>query len=242
VAIVYSTSEIHPRDRLAYWVEVVTKTYVRHKFGTSAGRSFTGMLRAGTVGALGVATMDCGMSDVVRTARDIACDGSDDLIVCLQLAGRAIWDQSGRQAVCDKGGFVFMDTGRPFSVHAPASTRAVTLAIPRRALEARLGPVAPLTARTMEPGGPVAGLISGFLTMLPACIDALDAGAARKLAEQTLDLLALAVSDETHRRVPALSSTRSIALLRLKSAIEARLCDAELKSAQAAEAAGIGVR
>ena len=60
------------------------------------------------------------------------------------------------------------------------------------------------------------------------------------MAEQALDLIALALTagDGT----PMLSSPRAAALLRLKTVIEGRLSDPNLKPAEAAAAAGISVR
>lgn len=78
--------------------------------------------------------------------------------------------------------------------------------------------------------------------MLPDHIETFDTITASKIAEQTLDLVALAYSFETAKHVVALSSPRAIALLRLKAAIKTNLCDPDLKPASAAAAAGLSVR
>ena len=44
---VYSTLDIHPRERLSYWLDVATKAFVRHEFHSSTGPSFAGTLRRG---------------------------------------------------------------------------------------------------------------------------------------------------------------------------------------------------
>ncbi len=77
--------------------------------------------------------------------------------------------------------------------------------------------------------------------MLPDRMDALDGSAATRIAEQALDLLALAFSTEGAGRL-TLSSPRAVALTLLKAAIEARLHEQDLKPAGAAAAAGISVR
>ena len=76
--------------------------------------------------------------------------------------------------------------------------------------------------------------------MLAARTDALEEPVQARLAEQALDLIALALtaSDGT----PKLSSPRATALLRLKMVVNARLSDPNLKPADAAAAAGISVR
>jgi AraC-like DNA-binding protein len=109
-------------------------------------------------------------------------------------------------------------------------------------MEARMGNAAACASRTLDSRGSVSGLAFGFLTMLPDRIDALDASAASKIAEQALDLVTLALATETQAGGITLSSRRDIALLMLKGAIEARLHDPSLKPAVAAAAAGISVR
>jgi AraC-like DNA-binding protein len=242
MAIVHSTTAVHPRDRLSYWIEVITKTYARHSFRTSAGASFKGGLEAGLLADLGVATIDCDPRELTRSASDIARDDREEFLVYLQTAGTTIWDQDGRQAVCTEGSFVLVDKRRPSLLIAPSRTRAVVLAIPRAALAARLGHAAELTARTMGPCKALTRLAAGFLGMLPGCVDRLDGPAASQLAEHTLDLLALAFSHETQTGVVALSSSRATALVRLKAAIDARHTDSDLTPSTAAAAAGMSVR
>ena len=217
---VYSTLDIHPRERLSYWLDVATKVFVRHEFQSSTGPSFAGTLRGGSLASLGVATVECDPCEVGRTALDIARDNSDDLLVSVQLAGKMILDQDGRQAVNEQGSFVLLDTGRPYTQVFQTRTRTMVLKIPREALEARLGSVGPLTARTMEAANPIAGLAWGFLSMLPGRLDTLDGPVGVTIAEQALDLVALAFSSETQQSGSTLSSSRATTLLRLKSVIE----------------------
>lgn len=87
----------------------------------------------------------------------------------------------------------------------------IAVSVPRREIEARTGPGAPLVARTLNADNPVAALAFGFLTLLPDRIDTLDGAPAGKIAEQALDLVALAYSAETQSGV-TLSSPRAAAL------------------------------
>jgi AraC-like DNA-binding protein len=97
-------------------------------------------------------------------------------------------------------------------------------------------------SRTIGSQNAVAGLTFGFLSMLPERIDTLDANAAPKIAEQALDLVALALSAEAQSNGVNLSYPRAAALTMLKAAIESRLHDPNLKPVSAAAAAGISVR
>ena len=239
---VYSTLDIHPRERLSYWLDVATKAFVRHEFHSSTGPSFEGALRAGSLAGLGVATVECDPCEVGRTALDIARDDSNELLLSLQFAGKMILVQDGREAVNDRGSFVLLDTRRPYTQIFQTRTKAMVLKIPREALEARLGRVAPLTAHTMEAENPITGLASGFLSMLPKRLDTLDGPVGVTIAEQALDLVALAFSTETQQSGSSLSSSRATTLLRLKSVIESRLHEPDLRPAAVSAETGISVR
>jgi AraC-like DNA-binding protein len=242
MATVYSTNEVHPRDRISYWVEIATKGFVRHEFRSSIGSAFQGSVRVGELGALGVATFVCDAAEVRRSDRDAVRGESDDLLLCLQLSGRSSFGQDGRQAMNDAGNFLLLDTRRPFSISLEAKTSSICFKIPREMLEARLGSVSAMTARSISSQGPIAALTSGFLAMLPAHVDTLDSQSVQKISEQALDLIALAFSKENDQNGAALSSARATALLRLKSAVDAGLCDPELRPATVAATAGVSVR
>ncbi|KAB2939486.1 MAG: helix-turn-helix domain-containing protein [Hyphomicrobium sp.] len=79
--------------------------------------------------------------------------------------------------------------------------------------------------------------------MLPSYVAMLQPAEAERIGEQLLDLVALALAAQGRREEsPALSAARAVALLQLRSAIEARLDDPSLDPETAAAAAGISVR
>jgi AraC family transcriptional regulator, positive regulator of tynA and feaB len=239
MAFVFSTEEVHPRERLSYWRDVMS--VVPHEFASEAGPGFLGTVRSEMMGSVMLSDFRCDPCEVSRTSRNIAASDCDDYLLCCQMEGRAVVSQGDKQAVAETGGFVLIDPRRPFSVRYEGQTRSVSLQIPRPALESRLGVVAALSAHTMQAHSPLAELASGFLTMLPSRVDAIDDAVCAGLATQVLDLLALAFAAELDRS-PALSSPRATTLLRLKSSIEARLCEPDLRPAAVAAAVGISVR
>jgi AraC-like DNA-binding protein len=240
MAVVYSTSDVHPRDGLAYWVEVVTKGFARLAVTPNAGSPFRASVRTGLLGALSVSVYDCDRHICERCAPDIARAADDDVFLCLQQAGTSLHIQDERIAVMGPGTLCLVDPRRPFTGHT-GDGKVITVKLPRQALEARTGNVASLACRIVDGRKPVAGLALGFLSMLPERIEALDAAAAEKVAQLTIDLVMLSFAAESEARV-ALSSRRAVTLTFLKAAIEARLPDPELKPAAAAAAVGISVR
>ena len=240
MAIVFSTNDVHPRDSMAYWIDVVTRGFVKLEVKTAG--TFNGTVTAGSIGSLVISTYDCDAHGVSRSGQEISRADSDDYFICLQQTGRSTHIQGDREAVTEAGTFFLLDPRRPFWGRMETAGKIVTIRVPRQELEARTGPTGALISRTLDARNPIAGLAFGFLSMLPERVDTIDASVAAKVVEQALDLVALAFAAEAQSNGATLSAPRAAALTMLKAAIEARLHDPNLKPAMAAAAAGISVR
>jgi len=242
MAMVYSTEDVHPRDAVSYWVEVVTRSFVKYALTLRDKAPFRASVRTCPLAGLTVYDYQCDPHGVGCSATDISESDNDDVFVFLQLSGRTTASQDDRQAVIERGGILFIDPQRPFAGRYGEGGRLLSVRMPRQDLQARTGNAAALSCRALDGSGPVAGLAFGFLTMLSDRLDGLDDTAAAKIADQGLDLVALAFAKEFKTNGVTLSSPRAMALMVLKGAIESRLHDPELKPAVAAAAAGISVR
>jgi AraC-like DNA-binding protein len=225
------------RDRIPYWVDVATKAYFGHGFSAPA-ESFAGSLHAGHLDNILLSRCACGPCDVTRTRREIAGDDIDDMILAVRLSGRSTFSQNGRDEIIDPGTLFVQDAGRPLRLNFLMHTTSICVSIPRDVWQARIGSAA--ITGNVSTKRPVAALAAEFITMLAARADALEAPVRARLAEQALDLIALALNDGDG--TSRLSSPRASALLRLKAVIDARLSDPTLKPADVAAAVGISVR
>jgi AraC family transcriptional regulator, positive regulator of tynA and feaB len=239
MAFFFSTQDVRPGERLTYWRDIMG--LVPHDFTSSAGESFVGSVRSEMLDDILVSRFECDPCEVHRSAANIGQSDCDDFLLCAQLSGRSVFSQSDRQAVTQGGSFVLVDPRRPYTVTYEGTTTSVSLKLPRRSFEERLGTASMLSVHAMDVCRPLSGLASGFLAMLPSRIELMGNAAATQLAEQTLDLIALAMSAETENS-PTLSSHSGMALFRLKAVIEARLSDPALTAAALAGAAGMSVR
>ena len=242
MTITYSTRLFHPRDRLSYWIEVAKKSFFEHTFRATSRKAFHGELSAGHVGSLMLARCNLDPGKATRSARDQARDDIDDIFLAIRLTGTSIVGQGARDAPHAAGEMVLLDTRQPGETLYRTPTSSVFASIPRAGLEARLGSLAPLTARPLASERPVAGLAVGFLSMLAERAGSFDEVSGSAVANQALDLVALAYSTELGLSRITLSSARATSLLRLKSVIENRLRDPDLRPAAAAAEAGISVR
>ena len=239
---VFTTGKVHPRDRLTYWRDEASKAFVVHDFSSSVGRSFRGVIRAGSLDFLSLSLFESDAAAIKRTQRCLRQDADDDLLVCMQTAGGMTVHQDGRDAALAGSDMVLIDPRRPFSLSIGTGHGSLVVKVPREELQSRFGDVTSLTARGISGRQPAAALASGFLAMLPEQIDTLNGLTAAKIARQTLDLVALAFAANASIGHVTLSSRREAALLCLKATIEGALYDHMLKPAAAAAAAGISVR
>jgi AraC-like DNA-binding protein len=241
--VVLTLSDVHPRDRLAYWYDVACKVFGRHECHVDKLSAFNASIHQAPLGELSVIELDStGLRSTAVTKHTIANQEDDVFILGLQLEGSATLIQDGREANVTPGDFVLLDAQRPFTSHYSPQWRRLFIKIPHRSLNARLAASSELTARPVRSSTGVGGLTSGFIRMIPDRIGVLQPAAKTQIAEHLLDLAALALASETTKDKPALSSGRAIALLQLRMAIESRLSDPTLDPSSAASAAGISVR
>jgi AraC family transcriptional regulator, positive regulator of tynA and feaB len=238
----YSTLDIHPRDRIAYWIDVACKELPRHEFRSRVGPAYEGSIKFGVLGDMSVAVVECDPCETKRRPRDLVDCRNDDFLLVLHYSGRILALQDGREALMQRDNFVLVDPARPIETVQVVKGKLAFFSIPRKGLEARMGSVGSLAFQAISKQRPLAGLAAGFLSMLPARVGVLTGSEASLVAEQALDLIALALSSEASKCGVTLSAPRAASLLRLKSVIERRLRDPELKPSTVAREAGIGVR
>jgi AraC-like DNA-binding protein len=241
---ILAMSDTHPRDRLAYWYDVACKVFVKHECRVERNPAFDASIHRGALGKLNVIEVESrGLNYAAVTARDIANDEDGVFLLGLQLEGRATVIQDGREAALHPGDLALLDAQRSYTSHYSSKWRRLFVKIPHRALKARLAPTSQLTARAVRRESGVGGILSDYLRLLPPRIGALQPIERERIGEQLLDLIALALGDQRGtNETPSLSSARAVALLQLRTVIEARLHDPSLDPETAAAAAGISVR
>lgn len=240
--VAFTTRDVHVRDRLSYWCEVAKKAYVDHEFSTSVGRAFEGIIRTSKLDVIEFASFACSECTADRTARNLKSYDDDDLLITLQLRGRAVLRQDGRDAVVQPDDVFLVDPRRPFSISVGAGNDVVIAKVARSELQARLGDILPLAARPLARNRTETVLARQFLLMLAERSQFLADAAASKVAAQALDLIGIAFEAQMADVRALQSSTRATTLLRLKASIESRLHDPDLKPRLAAASIGISVR
>lgn len=234
---IFSTDDVHPRDRFDYWHRIACKTIVEHDCRPECRTNFNATLQGGSLGDLGLLLFENSPMEVSKNRA-----AADELFVCRQMAGRLAVEQSGREAVLDPGDITLLDPLLPYTAKFFPDSTLLVLKLPRRLLETRLGKTRQMIACRIQPAASETVLASTFLAMLPSHAGKLGAAAEEMIGEQALDLIAIALAKVMHSERPRVSSARSLALLNIHAAIEARLADPALDAKTVAAAAGVSVR
>lgn len=239
--MIYSTQDVHPRERLSYWREVATRGYVEHDSRPRDRANFKGKVRITSLPGIGLAAFEAEAHGVHRSERNANHEDTGDLLISALSSGVVSITQDGRQSVLNGPSLYLVDPIRPFDLVLRERCTHVIAKVPRALIEARVGHTADLTGRGFAVSEGVGTLAIGLLQMLAKEAGALDDMTGLKVAEQLLDLSALAFAKEREGG-PALSSPRAVALLRLKATIERLMIEHTLKPDRIAAETGISVR
>jgi AraC family transcriptional regulator, positive regulator of tynA and feaB len=243
VKTVFSTADVHQRDAFDYWHEILCKKVVRHDCTPERRQTFRAELQSTSLADIDLVYYESSpmLNDV--TVRHVGDANADQLLVRRQIAGMFVVEQDGREAVLEAGDITLLDPRRPMRGKYLSGSRQLVLMVPRRQLEARIGDVRQAIARSIKPSQAEHGLTSVYLAMLPTYTDELSDAAVDVVRDQTVDLIALSLAKAMDGGKPRrLSSARSLVLVNVRAAIEARLTDPALDPETVAAAAGVSVR
>jgi AraC-like DNA-binding protein len=238
----FSSKDVHPRERFDYWHEVARKNIVDHDGQPDDRRRFEAEVEAGVLADVGFIRCTISPLTISRTANHIARERTGDLLLCRAIAGTAAFEQEGRDVVLGAGDLTLLDPMRPYSGASASGVDLLVLKLPRRDLEARLGNVRRMTARAMKPVDPETSLTSSLLAMLPPHVGRMSHVAEEVLRHQMIDLIAVSLAKTVQSGTPRISSARGLVLLRVRAAIETGLSDPALDGEAVAAAAGVSVR
>lgn len=238
----FSTTDVHPRDRFDYWHDVACKTVVDHDSVPECRQSFQAELQSGVLADIHLVLFENSPMTVSHTGRHIARTDTDRLFVCRQVAGGLALEQDSREVVLEPGDITLLDPRLPYAAKFSMGSRLLVIKAPRRLIEARVGTTREMIARPLKPLEAEHGLTSAFLAMLATHAGGLGRLGEEIVKEQALDLIAVSLAKLVETRAPRVSCARSLVLMKVRAAIEARLTDPALDARTVAAAAGVSVR
>jgi AraC-like DNA-binding protein len=237
---IFSTLGVRQKDRFDSWHATARQHVIDHDARPDCRLTFEAKLCSAALDGLNLVSFESSSMTVSHTSRH-AGQAADELFVCRQVAGTLLLEQGYPEITLRPGDMALLDPRLPYSGRFSSGSSLLVVKVPRRRLEARVGRTGSLIARFMRAEYGENGLLSDFLALLPSHAERLDLTAAM-VAEQALDLLAVALAKASGLPGPQISSARRLVLIRLRSAIEANLTDPALSAAAVAAAVGVSLR
>lgn len=225
-----STSSVRPSDKLAYWADLVCRSYVQLDCEPGPGQELIeGEIRAGALASLRLSRVTASAQTVTRTPARIAGASEDFFLVSIQAAGTGTVLQDGRAARLSPGDFALYDSTRPYQLVFGADFQQYVLMLPGPLLRAQLGGAQRLTAQTVAGQKGAGHLMIGMIRSLWASLDELEPASAAAVAESVEHILLAGL-----RTLPVAGAPAGVSHLtayhreQIKDCIRRRLRDPQL--------------
>ncbi|MGO4003376.1 helix-turn-helix domain-containing protein [Pseudomonas fluorescens] len=241
MSTLFDTDCINPSERPDFWQDVVCNTFVRLDCSLTTPGNFQGRLEACEFGDISLVDIRASGQRVTRHRDSISHSDDEFFLVSLASRGRAQVAQEGREAALNEGDFTIYDTRQPYVLHFDGAFQQTVVQIPRKILSCRLSNIEYLTAMAMSRNNPLEKLVFEYFSGLMSLDSRLTPTQKSRLADQGLDLLAMALSERGKGQVPN-SSRRTALLFRIKDYIQQNLGDNEFCLAQVSQFFGISAR
>jgi AraC-like DNA-binding protein len=195
-----------------------------------------GGLRGGSLGSLRTSEVNSGSVEVHRTRLGIRRSDPGEVKICMQVRGRTMLVQHGREALLTVGDFVLYDTSEPFSMRFDRHFTLFYLAVPRDRLKLPSN-LATLTAVPIRADGGVGSLVSPLLARLWQEMSTAAPATTPIFEDAVLDLICAALGGHGSPAAPGAAILASA-----KSFINTHLGDPRLDTTMVAGAHHISVR
>ncbi|MDK7870242.1 helix-turn-helix domain-containing protein [Micrococcus luteus] len=183
-------------DDHAEWKELISRSFVPlESEPLRPSRSFSGRLDVSEFGGIGLTTLAAAPHAVHRTERLAAAGGGGMFKVSLQLSGRGLLLQDGREVLLEPGRLAIYDTSQPYTLSFDRDFTSHVLMFPHAALGIAPGQAAQVTATALDEGHRLGPAVSAFLTQAADAMPVLDPAIGGRLAHNVVDLVGTLVAD-----------------------------------------------
>jgi AraC-like DNA-binding protein len=237
---IFSTDDVDPRNRFDCWHEVICRHVIPHASVPDCPTTFAASVETAVLADLSLVYFDTGSMTCTHEKRHIDAL-ADELILVRQMKGSMQLEQSGRTVSLAQGEMTLVDPRSVYVARLTADSGLLVAKYPRRQLIERVGRIERFVARKLSTAMGETGLLSAYLSILPAHTEALDASA-NQVSDQLLDLIAVGLWKAGGDRVPHLSSPRAVLGTQLRAAIEKSITDHTATAESVARVVGISLR
>ncbi len=241
MTLLLNTGAVPPRERLAYWTDMICNTYVQLECDAIRSDRFAGSINSQSMPGLELSVVASVAQKVLRTPRQIAQANEDYFLVSIQTQGKGVLRQDGRDALLSPGDFALYDSTRAYELHFEGDFQQIVLKLPGEQLRSAVRDTEKLTATTVSGRAGAGHLMIGMIKTLWDDIDALEPASAVAVAGGVLNILVAGLQTLPASKRRGVSSLTSYHLTRIKGEIDSRLRNPTLLVGDVACDLGISV-
>jgi AraC-like DNA-binding protein len=240
----FSTDTVAARERHAFWKEAIFDAIANVDITCRDEEAFHGCVRWCGVdldgGKPATLVRAAAMPQIAsRGARQLALQRDAFLGVTFQKKGMATIEQAGRTSVLAPGDINLVDATHRYKMTFEDPFEHLVLMIPSERLAPLLPSGGQWRGRVLRGASPLGSVLNAHMDAVAAALGRLDAPSRSALIERTIDLIALAFTDEITRLAGNVGTARRALVLRAMQFVESHLADPALSAARIAAALGI---
>lgn len=217
--VLFSTDAVPARERVAFWGDLVQRSFGRLRSQTWGDERFRGEIRGHALGPLRLSRLEAAAHRVERTSGAAGASDPGDLKMVVQRRGCSVFEQDGRRTWLSPGSWSVYDTTRSYSVSNPQPVLQDVLLLPRARILEGAGELRTLLVR------PLSGARGMGRVACESIARALDGGA-EDLGETILRQVRLALLEQAGLLPPR--APRELLRERAEALIGERLHDPAL--------------
>lgn len=238
----FSTHDLPAGDRAAHWNAAITKTYFPLSLRFREPLRFDGRMERHQVGNVHLSHLRSDPVQYERHPQHIRTGKDEAYLITIPRASSVEFRQLGRDVTCDPGGFIIERGDEPYRFAYPRSNDLFVLKVSKPDLAERIRQPDQYCARVFDATTGAGALFVSMVEQSQAHAADAGAGAGAVLGRHMLELLALAIRNDTGASHANTSSVRAAHLLRIEKFIHENLHNADLSPDLVAERCGISKR
>lgn len=237
-----TTDSVAPRQRVAFWQDMICQSFVQAACGSKMGASFRGRLSTDDFGQSQITRIEAGIQRIDRRRTDIARCNRPRYYLCYQVTGRARVMSNHQESVIDPGEMVLLNNCEPYSLeYESEDVIGLVLQVPHPRLQERFRSPDRCLGRRMGGQRGLIRVMGEFLSSCAAQADSL-ADSQRVLTEQVALSLFSELLVEQSRGDRSIGTHQAILVARIKQFVLSKLADPSLTLEDVARGVGLSAR
>jgi AraC-like DNA-binding protein len=192
--VTLSTAALPARDRMAIWREHYGRKVIRAELEPAPDVEFTAEVTLRTLPGVSIVTAAQSGTTDVRQASHVAGE-ADDIGIGVNIAGRHIYAQGGREIDVPVGQAAAVRYGAPSSLTRPGPSRLLGLKLSHSALAALIPRTERIAPRLLDGNAESFRLLIAYVTTTLRSGPITDPGLQRVVASHICDLASLVLND-----------------------------------------------